>query len=60
MKKMLAVALMLLVAGTAWAAMPSKRVTCNVNGTTKIVKSADACKALGGVVVEGPKVAKKI
>ncbi len=61
MKKMLMVALMLMVAGTAaYAAMPAKRVECNVNGKVKMVKTADACKALGGVVVEGPKAAKKI
>ena len=59
MKKTLLVALMLLVAGSAFAATP-KHVACNVQGKTKIVKTADACKALGGTVVETPKAAKKI
>jgi hypothetical protein len=57
MKKMLLVALMLLVAGSAFAAVPAKRVECNVNGKTKLVKTVDACKALGGTVVEAKKVA---
>ena len=57
MKKMLMVALMLLVAGTAaYAAMPAKHVECNVNGKAKWVKTVDACKALGGTVVEAKKV----
>ena len=57
MKKMLMVALMVMVAGTAaYAAMPAKRVECNVNGKTKLVKTVDACKALGGTVVEAKKV----
>ena len=57
MKKMLMVALMVMVAGTAaYAAMPAKRVECNVNGKTKLVKTIDACKALGGTVVEAKKV----
>ena len=61
MKKMLMVALMLMVAGTAaYAAIPAKRVECNVNGKTKMVRTADACKALGGTVVETPKAAKKV
>ena len=57
MKKMLMIALMVMVAGTAaYAAMPAKRVECNVNGKTKLVKTVDACKALGGTVVEAKKV----
>ena len=57
MKKMLLVALMLLAAGTAaYAAMPAKKVECNVNGKTKLVKTVDACKSLGGTVVEAKKV----
>ena len=56
MKKTLLVALMLLVAGSAFAAMPAKRVECNVKGKTRMVKTVDACKALGGKVVEAKKV----
>jgi len=57
MKKMLMVALMLMVAGTAaYAALPAKHVECNVKGKTKLVKTVDACKALGGTVVEAKKV----
>jgi hypothetical protein len=59
MKKTLMVALMLLIAGSAFAVTP-KHVLCDVKGTKKMVKTADACKALGGVVVETPKVAKKV
>ena len=57
MKKISLVALMLLVAGSAaFAAMPAKKVECNVNGKTKLVKTADACKAMGGTVVAAKKV----
>ena len=57
MKKMLMVALMVMVAGTAaYAAMAPKHVECNVKGKTKWVKTVDACKALGGTVVEAKKV----
>ena len=57
MKKIMTIALMLMVAGTAaYAAMPAKKVECNVNGKTKLVKTVDACKALGGTVVEAKKV----
>ena len=57
MKKTLLVALMLLVAGSAaYAAIPAKRVECNVKGKAKWVKTVDACKALGGTVVEAKKV----
>ncbi len=57
MKKMLLVALMLLAAGTAaYAAMPAKHVECDVKGKTKLVKTVDACKALGGAVVKAKKV----
>ena len=60
MKKMLMVALMLMVAGSAFAA-PAKRVECTVKGKTKWVKTVDACKALGGTVVEAKKAeAKKV
>jgi hypothetical protein len=71
MKKTLSVALLLLIAGIAYAAIPAnptptkpmhpKRVACVVNGKTKMVKTVDACKALGGTVVESKKVeAKKV
>ncbi len=54
---MLLVALMLLAAGTAaYAAMPAKHVECDVKGKTKLVKTVDACKALGGAVVKAKKV----
>ena len=57
MKKMLLVALMLMVAGSAaYAAIPAKHVECSVKGKTKMVKTVDACKALGGTVVEAKKV----
>jgi hypothetical protein len=57
MKKIMTIALMLMVAGTAaYAAMPAKKVECNVNGKTKLVKTVDACKSLGGTVVEAKKV----
>ncbi len=57
MKKMLMVALMVMVAGTAaYAALPAKRVECNVKGKMKLVKTLDACKSLGGTVVEAKKV----
>jgi hypothetical protein len=55
MKKVLLVVLMLLVAGTAYAATPKKHVKCNVNGKMQRVETADACKALGGTVVEKKK-----
>ena len=56
MKKMLLVALMVLVAGTAaYAATPKKHVKCDVNGKIKRVESVEACKALGGTVVEKKK-----
>ena len=51
-KKLVLVALMLLVAGTAYAATPKKHVKCNVNGKIQRVETADACKVLGGTVVE--------
>ncbi len=57
MKKMIMIALMLMVAGTAaYAALPAKKVECNVNGQVKLVKTVDACKILGGTVVEAKKV----
>lgn len=57
MKKIMTIALMLIVAGTAaYAAIPAKKVECNVNGKTKLVKTVDACKSLGGTVVEAKKV----
>jgi hypothetical protein len=59
MKKMLLVVLMLLVAGTAYAATSQKTVKCEVKGKTKWVKTASACKDLGGKVVEVKKVTKK-
>ena len=57
MKKVILVVLMLLVAGTAYAATPKKHVKCNVNGKIQRVETADACKALGGTVVEKKKAA---
>ena len=59
MKKMLLVVLMLLVAGTAYAATSQKTVKCDVKGKTKWVKTVDACKDLGGKVVEVKKVSKR-
>ena len=59
MKKVILVALMLLVAGTAYAATSQKTVKCDVKGKTKWVKTVDACKDLGGKVVEVKKVSKK-
>jgi hypothetical protein len=57
MKKVLLVVLMVLIAGTAYAAMtPKKHVKCNVSGKMQRVETADACKALGGTVVEKKKV----
>ena len=56
MKKMFWVfALVLLAAGTAYAQVPAKSVDCSVNGVTKAVKNAAACKALGGTVAEAKK-----
>jgi hypothetical protein len=76
MKKILLVALMLLIAGIAYAATPTnptpskavstkpmhtKLVACVVKGKTKMVKSIDVCKDLKGKVVEAKKVgAKKV
>ena len=59
MKKMLLVMLMLLVAGTAYAATSQKTVKCDVKAKMKWVKSVDACKDLGGKVVEVRKVTKR-
>ena len=59
MKKILLVVLMLLVAGTAYAATSKKAVECNVKGKAKWVKTVDACKSLGGKVIEVKKVTKK-
>jgi hypothetical protein len=59
MKKMFLVALMLLVAGTAYAATTQKTVKCEVKGKTKWVKTVDACKDLKGKVVEVKKVTKR-
>ncbi len=55
MKKLLLVALMLMVAGTAYAATPKKHVKCNVNGKIQHVETAQACTDLGGKVVEKKK-----
>ncbi len=65
MKKILLVAVMLSIAGTAAYAslinQPTptapKPVECSVKGKTKWVQTVDACKALGGHVVEAKKVA---
>ena len=56
---MLLIILMMLVAGNAYAWMSKKNVECNVKGKTKWVKTVDACKDLGGKVVEVKKVSKK-
>ena len=56
MKKIAMVALMLMVAGSAYAAMTPRHVECSVKGKTKWVKTVDACKALGGTVVAAKKV----
>ena len=58
MKKTLLVALMLLIAGSAFAA-PTKLVKCKVDGKVKRVESVKACEDLKGTVIE-PKAAKKI
>jgi hypothetical protein len=55
MKKVLLVVLMLLVAGTAYAATPKKHVKCDVKGKIQRVESAKACTDLGGTVVEKKK-----
>jgi hypothetical protein len=57
MKKMLLVVLMLLVAGTAYAAVPKKPIKCDVNGKKQRVETIEACKALGGTVIEKKKAA---
>ena len=60
MKKMLMFVLMLLVAGTvAYAGWFTKDVECRVKGKSKWVKTVEACKELGGRVVEVKKVRKK-
>ncbi len=47
MKKLAAIlGLAMLLGGVAYAA----NVTCTVNGTTKMVKSAKACTDIGGTV----------
>ena len=56
MKKLLLVVALLMVAGSAYAAMPAKHVACTVKGKVKMVKTVDACKSLGGTVVEAKKV----
>ncbi|HNV85896.1 MAG TPA: hypothetical protein PKL97_02875 [Candidatus Omnitrophota bacterium] len=59
MKKIAALGLVMLMAGTALAATPkAQKVNCDVKGVIKKVKSIDACKALGGTVVP-PKAVKK-
>lgn len=57
MKKLLALGMLMFMAGTAFAATP--KVACDVKGSVKMVKSAEACKSLGGVVVPATP-AKKI
>ena len=59
MKKILLVALMLLVAGTAYAATTQKTVKCEVKGKTKWVKTVEACKDSGGKVIEVKKVTRR-
>ncbi|HNX68930.1 MAG TPA: hypothetical protein PLL75_02990 [Candidatus Omnitrophota bacterium] len=57
MKKIIALGLLMLMAAPAFAAMP--KVACDVKGRVKMVKSAEACKELGGKLVEKP-AAKKM
>jgi hypothetical protein len=59
MKKMFLVVLMLLVAGTAYAATSHKTVKCEVKGKTKWVKTVSACKDAGGKVIEVRKETKR-
>lgn len=51
MKKLVMFGLMMLMAGSAWAALPKAKVNCSVNGVQKRVTSAAACTAMGGTVV---------
>ena len=55
MKKMITLGILVLLAavGTAWAAsmLASADVTCNVNGTQKMVRTGYECKDMGGMVV---------
>ena len=55
MKKLLALGIMMLMAGVAFAEITpvapiAAKVSCNVNGVVTTVKSAEACKILGGTV----------
>ena len=51
MKKFIAVlGLAMLVGGVAFADTSADKVSCSVNGVTKLVKSAAACTTLGGTV----------
>ena len=60
MKKIIALGVAMLLTGTAWAATPkTNKITCDVKGVQKMVKSAEACKLLGGTVVT-PDIAKKL
>ncbi len=53
-------ALMLIAAGTVvYAAMSQETVECDVKGNTKWLKTVDACKDLGGKVIEVKRVTKK-
>ncbi len=57
---MLLMALMLIAAGTVvYAAMSQETVECDVKGNTKWLKTVDACKDLGGKVIEVKRVTKK-
>ena len=51
MKKLMALALAMLVFGAGYANAATTKVSCTVNGMKKIVASADACTKLGGTVV---------
>lgn len=56
MKKMLLLAVVLMMSGTAWAQAPAAgkggKVDCTVNGADQKVASVAACKAMGGTVVK--------
>ncbi len=59
MKKLVVIGMIMLIGSTAWAVdtpikKATKEVTCNVNGVQQKVKTAAACKALGGTVVVTP------
>ena len=59
MKKIVSVMFVMLMAGTAYAATTQKTVKCDVKGKIHHVKTVEACKELGGKVVEVKKVSKR-